>query len=285
MSKKKRYVFIFLVHFSGELRFPVRGISTNLSFDARTLAEASTAVTENRTNQDNRSRGVVWPMELYRRVTQPSDAVKVGQAFLATVCLGFAIIFLHGFSSVACMWALACLSAGGIVGFLFGVPRVVQGAISAPVRSTKTAPVPEKPVPGPPVAPVPVEGTGSMKATATAHGVDRSETVEATWEYHQQVNTNVEQISDWLTKIIVGIGLVELRRIPDLLDSMAKRLTGPSPGENDLGFAGALIVYFSIIGYFAGYLLTRLYLAPAFGRTEQRDQNAVRGKRDELVAE
>src|SRR5689334_2047890 len=34
-----------------------------------------------------------------------------------------------------------------------------------------------------------------------------------------QPNTNLEEISDWLTKLIVGIGLVELRRIPELIES------------------------------------------------------------------
>src|SRR6266850_7688731 len=29
------------------------------------------------------------------------------------------------------------------------------------------------------------------------------------------VNTNLEQISDWLTKIIVGVGLVQLGRVPE----------------------------------------------------------------------
>jgi hypothetical protein len=32
-----------------------------------------------------------------------------------------------------------------------------------------------------------------------------------------RVNTNLEQISDWLTKIIVGLGLVQLRSVPDYL--------------------------------------------------------------------
>ena len=54
---------------------------------------------------------------------------------------------------------------GGLVGFLFGIPRAVQGS---------TAP------------------TGAAQ---------------------YQANTNLEQVSDWLTKIIVGVSLVEIGRI------------------------------------------------------------------------
>ncbi len=34
------------------------------------------------------------------------------------------------------------------------------------------------------------------------------------------VNTNLEQISDWLTKIIVGVGLVELKVLPSYVDRL-----------------------------------------------------------------
>jgi tetratricopeptide (TPR) repeat protein len=79
-----------------------------------------------------------------------------------------------------------------------------------------------------------------------------------------QVNTNLEQISDWLTKIIVGVTLVELREIPALLlelnEYLAPALGGGRRGE---AFAGTVIPYFFIAGFFLGYLGTRLYLAGA----------------------
>ena len=36
-----------------------------------------------------------------------------------------------------------------------------------------------------------------------------------------QANTNMERISDWLTKILVGAGLVELKGLPRAIDSAA----------------------------------------------------------------
>jgi hypothetical protein len=83
--------------------------------------------------------------------------------------------------------------------------------------------------------------------------------------YRQRINANLEQVSDWLTKIIVGLGLVELRMVPTHLMSMAAYMTGPEH-EACQPFAGALIVYFAAGGFLFGYLYTRLYLAGAIFR-------------------
>src|SRR6185312_11609392 len=39
--------------------------------------------------------------------------------------------------------------------------------------------------------------------------------------YRQRINTNLEQISDWFTKIIVGIGLINLKEIGPHIKSIA----------------------------------------------------------------
>jgi len=139
----------------------------------------------------------------------------------------------------AMLWAAACFLAGFLGGFLFGVPKVVGDGASSP----------------------PTAGTGQAAQSPSG--------------FAQRPNTNLEQISDWLTKIIVGLGLVELRRAPDHLKSaatwVAESLT--SRGASSLAavsFAGSLIVYFSILGFLSGYLLTLLFLAGAFGRAGQQ---------------
>ena len=75
-------------------------------------------------------------------------------------------------------------------------------------------------------------------------------------------NTNLEQISDWLTKILVGVGLTELLTVPDLLKDFAVKI-GPSLGGNSSGgvFAVAILMFFSIDGFLVGYLWTRKYYA------------------------
>lgn len=83
-------------------------------------------------------------------------------------------------------------------------------------------------------------------------------------EYRQAVNTNLEQISDWLTKIIVGMGLIHLQEIPGQFQSLAEFISNEA--ECSAGSAGSLLVLFAVIGFFASYLITRLYLAGAFSR-------------------
>jgi hypothetical protein len=122
---------------------------------------------------------------------------------------------LHIFG-IAALIGGSALFVGALVGFLFGIPRTLQG-----------------------------EATDKTKRT-------------------YQVNTNLEQISDWLTKIIVGLGLVNLRAVPGLLmemnDYFAPSLGGGRSGEV---VAGGTVVYFGVLGFFWGYLGTRLYLAGA----------------------
>jgi hypothetical protein len=136
---------------------------------------------------------------------------------------------------IAILWAAACFMAGFLAGFLFGVPKV-----------------------GP-------EEESSRKPA----GAPRSGANEAPG-YSQRPNTNLEQISDWLTKIIVGLGLVELKQIPAHLGNaarwVAESLSVAAPNPATISFAGSLILYFSILGFLAGYLLTLLFLAGAFGR-------------------
>lgn len=128
------------------------------------------------------------------------------------------------------MWSLATYAFGFGVGFLFGIPRVLQGDNPSGVAG----------------------GT-----------------------YIQKVNTNLEQISDWLTKIIVGLGLVQLQQLPGFLKRVSVWAAASLPLAQGssvaqvAAFATAFIVYFSITGFLAGYLLTRLYLAGAFRRADQ----------------
>jgi len=84
------------------------------------------------------------------------------------------------------------------------------------------------------------------------------------------VNTNLEQISDWLTKIIVGVGLVQLTVIPGkmrgLSDYLATAFGAPAvPSATVI----TIICYFGIFGFLLGYLWTRIYLMGEFSRVER----------------
>jgi hypothetical protein len=135
---------------------------------------------------------------------------------------------------IAALWAMAYCVAGFLVGFLFGIPRVLQGSESA--------------------------SASKEKSTSTG--------------YAQRVNTNLEQISDWLTKIIVGLGLVQLRSVPrNLYDAatwMARSfsISDPNLAQAAASFATGIIVLFSVTGFVGGYLVTRLFIAGAFRRAD-----------------
>jgi CheY-like chemotaxis protein len=71
-------------------------------------------------------------------------------------------------------------------------------------------------------------------------------------------NSNLEQISDWLTKLLVGAGLVQLTSMPgrlaDLGDYLGKGMTIP----NAAAFSLSAVAYGAGVGFTAGYLWTRL---------------------------
>ena len=88
-----------------------------------------------------------------------------------------------------------------------------------------------------------------------------------------QPNTNLEQISDWLTKIVVGVTLVEWKNVQMQLEAAAKIVANSMCDKTCAGsptaFAYALILYFSFSGFLGSYLLTRLFLQGAFRDADQ----------------
>jgi tetratricopeptide (TPR) repeat protein len=148
------------------------------------------------------------------------------------------------------LWAVACLAVGWLVGFLFGIPKVLQSdAALAQAQGNAAASGQQGATPG--------------RATAGAGA-----TMSQAQRIQFQVNTNLEQISDWLTKIIVGLGLINLKQVPDYINRLANFM-GPALGEDGGVMATAIFLYFSSLGFMGGYVTTRLWLAGAFSRADQ----------------
>lgn len=159
------------------------------------------------------------------------------QAIVGTaIVLGVALIGLYTLTpadrtltrpsmfGVLVMLAVAAAAAGAFIGFLFGIPRSM-----------------------PEIRPMPPGPDGDEPARS------------------YQANTNLEQISDWVTKILVGVGLIQLGRstepIGRLVDNVAAGIGG-RPADRLM--AATILVMFSIFGFLAGYLLTRLLVLHAF---------------------
>ena len=110
-------------------------------------------------------------------------------------------------TSVAIAGAAAAL--GGLVGFLFGIPRTVQG--SATSANTQF-----------------------------------------------QGNTNLEQVSDWLTKIIVGVALVQIGRALPALGKLGQSLKGPLGGlTSGPAFGLGVVIGYASLGFLFLYLWSR----------------------------
>jgi hypothetical protein len=184
--------------------------------------------------------------ELPARGTSPAraDTTKVVWFFLGVTLLGVAGVGcwvagagvgLPGFGAGLLVMAAAALG-GGVVGLLFGIPKS---------RSNPGAAGPRHPMPQTPGAP----------------SEDQS---------GYAANSNLEEVSDWLTKIIVGVGLTQLSPLLHRFNRMAAYLA-PAVAPYDPAAApaiGVMMFYGLAVGFLAGYLLTRLYLPGAFNRAD-----------------
>lgn len=81
-------------------------------------------------------------------------------------------------------------------------------------------------------------------------------------------NANVEAVSDWLTKILVGVGLVNFQSIGGFINGLAGELARGTGRTH--AYALGLIVYFLAVGVIQGYVLTRIFLTARF-RAEMQD--------------
>jgi hypothetical protein len=161
--------------------------------------------------------------------------------------LGFALGTFNpgGAAGVGFLLAGACLLAGALFGFLFGSPRALQRGDA------------------------PSEQTGETREKR---------------DVQYGANTNLEQISDWLTKILVGVGLTQVNNLWGGINAtageFAAALGGGSVGKP---LAIGILLYFPVAGFLFGYLWTRLFLAGALARADLAAQ--VAAVREELTAQ
>ena len=183
------------------------------------------------------------PEDLQKEPRLPVDLRKTIWFFMASLGVGLFASIMNARNVPACaisiLWMLASLSFGILIGFLFGIPKVLQNntiskEVSVPANSAA------------------VTGNESLN-------------------YRQQPNTNLTEISDWLTKIIVGLGLINLKKFPLYVKQVAGWMaTGINPRypSDEIAFCIAMISGFTILGFLFGYLTTRLFLAGAFYRAD-----------------
>lgn len=198
----------------------------------------------------------------------------------------------------------AALGTGGVLGFLFGVPSpskapvnnitsagpvAVSNAAGSPVTTENSGSKPPDPPPhensGQPAAdpakpPAPTSAqpattiahppaTAAHTTTTSAH-TTTTEQAAASAAYVPGVS-NLEQVADWVTKLLLGGGLTQMQRIPPQIwkwsyivaTGIAPLSSPPALVAAEQAFAAGVLVYGFILGFFAGFLITKLQIGKA----------------------
>lgn len=181
------------------------------------------------------------------------DLRRVNQALIPALAVTAFVLLITGARTGALgptfLWGISSLAAGAAIGFLFGIPRVSRNA------------------------------PGAKSDAAAGAGASASASSPAAPEAGIRPNTNLEEVSDWLTKIIVGLGLVHLQDIERIVQRTAANAAAAmaqTPGAAETSIATALIVGLAIEGFFGGYIYTRLFLQGAFARSDAQLDEARR---------
>lgn len=89
------------------------------------------------------------------------------------------------------------------------------------------------------------------------------------------LNNSLVEISEWLTKIIVGLGLVHLKRMPSYFASFGTYINthfNSKVAQLDI-FANATVIYFGVLGLYLGYHYMRLIFSLEIAETDIEIQN------------
>jgi hypothetical protein len=215
------------------------------------------------------------------------------------VALGLVVVACHGGVRTAGIAAFgASLGTGGILGFLFGVPstsrtpvtinnartvavgvgndsKTTGGAVGNPAEDL--SPSAGSPQPGSPAQALSANANASAGDTSTS-GADVA--TDTTVVPHN-TTSNLEQVADWVTKLLLGGGLTQMQHIPPkiwqwsrvvalgILGNDPQVLGGGNPAVSERlilaqqSYAAALLVYGFALGFFSGFLITKLQFGKA----------------------
>jgi tetratricopeptide (TPR) repeat protein len=161
--------------------------------------------------------------------------------------------------SILLFLLFASAVAGGFLGFLFGIPRQLRQS-NAPTSQLAVATGPGS------------SGNSTDYSQIGSGGADKALEARAAAATNRlyRNNTNLEEISDWITKIIVGISLVQATTIYEHVSAAADRFK--SSAMADAVGADVVFVLVLVAGATAGflffYLETRTRITMLFVDTE-----------------
>jgi hypothetical protein len=148
------------------------------------------------------------------------------------------------------LFSAASAIGGWLLGLLFGIPRSLA-RLNVPATAATGSGATN------PTAPSEVAGTSAARTS--------------------RVNTNLEDISDWLTKTIVGVGLTQLFSAPHYLWHVAGQLNTHGFGWSEHGqlLALSLFFYFAPGGFWLGYVGTRTILTQLFETVDRVGEETI----------
>lgn len=198
--------------------------------------------------------------------------VRTGMQLLGwSMLLGLATVPVYALysadrSQILVAWSVGSLLCGAaaltgvLLGFLFGIPRTQQtGGNRAPAPANAIDALPPAAGTDRPAQPV---ATGSQT------------TLPPSVSYHP--NTNLEEISDWLTKILVGVGLTQIDAIRTGFFELTRQAAlGLGQQPHGQIYAAALIAFSIVPGFLYGFLWTRLFLPKGMRDADQEALGAL----------
>ncbi len=177
-------------------------------------------------------------MSTRRKTRYLWTSINIGAGVLIGVALVIRFCWFEEVNpALSLIWSMAFLVVGCLLGFIFSVPKIISG--DAPLNNLVT-------------------------------------TANATYVKRIEENTNLTQISDWLTKLLIGAGLVQIEEAPGYILKVARTMAmGLRPELAPLAtvdefttLCAAIILFFVIWGFIAGYLVMRLILSEQFANIE-----------------
>ena len=163
-----------------------------------------------------------------------------------------------GLSGICLIIVDASMAVGGGIGFLFAVPRLNPEAQAAAAALAVNN------------ANIAADGAGSTDLSAASG---------AAIQRRLRSNNNLEKVSDWLTTMLVGVGLSQLGNINSSLVSFRVFLATTAvlypdrPPEMRAGtlptIGPMLLIAGLILGFVYFYVFTRVIIAPKFDDTER----------------
>lgn len=196
--------------------------------------------------------------------------------------------------------ACAAFAVGALVGIIVGIPRFVSSgamrqdlearrqratavqAVTAPAQPLAQAGAQPAPQGGPGLGILVARrpGAGPAQGADAGQGADQdgggdgpdggapqAPAIQAPPSSQLTPSTNLAEISDWLTKLLLGAGLVELTRLGHplsaLINSVARSMQSVPPGgklaEGSTVVAGGILALYVVLGFLDSYIITTLW--------------------------